>query len=45
MKGEPQIYGAQTIARSDEHPTLEPYDRALVPDSRHTVLRVLTPVE
>lgn len=45
MKGEPQIYGTQTIARSGQDPTLEPYDRVLVPDSLRTVLGVPTQVE
>lgn len=39
-KGEPQIYGTQTLARSGEAPTADPYNRDLVPDSLRTAMGV-----
>lgn len=40
MTGKPQIYGTQTRKTNDAPATLEPYDRALVPDSLRTALAV-----
>ncbi|NBW11669.1 MAG: hypothetical protein EBR82_26920 [Caulobacteraceae bacterium] len=45
MKGEPQIYGTQTIARSGEAPIADPYNRDLVPDSLRTAMGVPTLAE
>ena len=38
--GKPQIYGTQTRKTNDAPATLEPYDRALIPDSLRTALAV-----
>ncbi|MDK2748906.1 MAG: hypothetical protein KYX67_16445 [Brevundimonas sp.] len=40
MTDKPQIYGTQTRKTRDAPATLEPYDRALVPDSLRTVFGV-----
>ncbi|VXB78942.1 hypothetical protein [Brevundimonas sp. G8] len=40
MTDKPQIYGTQTRKTRDAPATLEPYDRALVPDSLRTALGV-----
>lgn len=45
MKGEPQIYGTQTIARPGAAPTADPFNRDLVPDALRTALGVPTLVE
>ncbi|MFN3837412.1 MAG: hypothetical protein ACK4MI_06815 [Brevundimonas sp.] len=40
MTDKPQIYGTQTRKTRDEPATLEPYDRALIPDTLRTALAV-----
>ncbi|WP_295207141.1 hypothetical protein [uncultured Brevundimonas sp.] len=40
MIGKSQIYGTQTRKTNDAPATLEPYDRALIPDSLRTALAV-----
>jgi len=45
MTGGAQIYGTQTIARQGEAPTLDPYNRDLVPDALRAALGVPTLAE
>ena len=45
MTGGSQIYGTQTIARQGEAPTLDPYNRELVPDTLRVALGVPTLAE
>lgn len=45
MTGAAQIYGTQTIARQGQAPTLDPYNRDLVPDALRAALGVPTLAE
>jgi hypothetical protein len=38
--GQPQIYGTQTMMPAGQSPTMDPYDRSLIPDSLRSVIGV-----
>lgn len=38
--GQPQIYGTQYLRAKESGPTMDPYDRSLIPDSLRTALGV-----